>query len=68
MGQVMKSGKVRLLATVEPDVAEVIENMADELDMSVSRLLGLLLGFSVHQGADAVQELADTLERLRGRG
>lgn len=67
MGQVMPSGKVRLMATCEADVAAHIEQLAEQLDMSVSKLLGMLLGIAVHTGSGTIEAFADELARLQGR-
>lgn len=67
MGTVTASGKVRLMATVEQDVADHIEQLAAAMGMSVSKLLGILLGVAVQAGGGTFEAFADDLRRLQGK-
>jgi len=67
MAQMTKSGKVRLMASVDPPVADQITAMAADLGVSVAHLLGVLLTIAVETGGATFAAFADDLARLQGK-
>lgn len=65
--KITATGKVRLMATVDPAVAEQIEGMADDLGISVAKLLGVLIEIAVNTGGATFAAFADDLARLQGK-
>jgi hypothetical protein len=60
------AAKVRLVAAVEPEVAEQVKQLAADMDTSVARLLGVLLTIAIQTSGATFEAFAADIERLKG--